>query len=279
MHGGTERSDRPRLPAPQIDRTTRRVDPAGGRGRHRRPRRTPGRPALAVLVTLPLLALGAGALLRPAGLVAADPGPGATAGRAADAAGESSDRRADPESPLRARGTTAPPGPKVTPTRRPTATPARTAVPPSRRAARVAPTATVGSAPPAAATATVEEQVITLVNRERASNGCAAVAAQPQLADAARRHSQDQAAHASMSHTGSDGSSPWDRAERSGYTRAIGENVAAGYRTADAVMTGWMNSDGHRANILNCQAKAIGVGLAAASDGTIYWTQMFGSAI
>ena len=97
------------------------------------------------------------------------------------------------------------------------------------------------------------------------------------LANAARLHSQDQAAHNNMSHTGSDGSSPWQRAERAGYDDAIGENVAMGYRTPEAVMDGWMNSAGHRANILNCKAKAIGIGVAAASNGTLYWTQLFGS--
>jgi uncharacterized protein YkwD len=233
---------------------------------------------LAALVTLPLLALGVGALLRPAGFVAADADPPAASGTVADSAEEPSRARAEPASPQVAARSVAPSTPKSTPTRRPTATPDRTDVPASRRAPRVAPRSASDPAPSAAATASVEEQVITLVNRERAANGCAAVAPQPQLAEAARRHSQDQAAHGSMSHTGSDGSSPWDRAERAGYARAIGENVAAGYRTGDAVMTGWMNSDGHRANILNCQAKAVGIGLDAATDGTIYWTQMFGSA-
>ena len=99
------------------------------------------------------------------------------------------------------------------------------------------------------------------------------------LATAARLHSADQAAHNEMSHTGSDGSSPWARARRAGYQQAIGENVAVGYRTPEAVMTGWMNSPGHRANILNCDARAIGVGVAAARNGTLYWTQMFGSAL
>jgi uncharacterized protein YkwD len=80
-----------------------------------------------------------------------------------------------------------------------------------------------------------------------------------------------------MSHDGSNGSTPWDRSKAAGYDNAIGENVAMGYRDAASVMDGWMNSPGHRANILNCSAKAIGVGLAKASDGSPYWTQLFGS--
>lgn len=122
-------------------------------------------------------------------------------------------------------------------------------------------------------------QVVTLVNEARAAGGCGPVRINSRLTSAAQAHSADQATHDTMSHTGSDGSSPWDRARRAGYTKAIGENVAAGYRTPEAVMDGWMNSPGHRANILNCQARAIGVGVAAAGDGTPYWTQMFGLAL
>jgi uncharacterized protein YkwD len=81
-----------------------------------------------------------------------------------------------------------------------------------------------------------------------------------------------------FSHTGRDGSTFTTRASRAGYNYAIGENIAWGYRTPDAVMTAWMNSSGHKANILNCKAKSIGVGLARKADGTPYWTQEFGSA-
>ncbi len=124
-----------------------------------------------------------------------------------------------------------------------------------------------------------QAQVVTLVNAERKQAGCDPVAVDARLTAAAQAHSQDQADHDSMSHTGSDGSTPWDRARAAGYDQAIGENVAAGYRTPEAVMDGWMNSEGHRANILNCTARAIGVGraAAAAADGTLYWTQLFGA--
>ncbi|MBO3740117.1 CAP domain-containing protein, partial [Actinoplanes flavus] len=54
------------------------------------------------------------------------------------------------------------------------------------------------------------------------------------------------------------------------------ENIAYGYRTATDVVTGWMNSPGHRANILNCKSKTVGVGVAYATDGTPYYTQDFG---
>jgi uncharacterized protein YkwD len=119
--------------------------------------------------------------------------------------------------------------------------------------------------------------VLTIVNRERAANGCGSVVINSDLAEAARLHSQDQGEHTNMSHTGSDGSDFVERARRAGYTNPIGENVAMGYATPTAVMDGWMNSSGHRANILNCNAKAMGVGVATGADGRLYWTQVFGS--
>ena len=97
----------------------------------------------------------------------------------------------------------------------------------------------------------------------------------PVLTWAAQAHSADWAAHGTMSHTGSDGSSPGDRLTRAGYLwSAYGENVAYGYATAEQVMAGWMASPGHRANILTCSFKEIGVGFAQPGS---YWTQDFGT--
>ncbi|MGL4879776.1 MAG: CAP domain-containing protein, partial [Waterburya sp.] len=56
-----------------------------------------------------------------------------------------------------------------------------------------------------------------------------------------------------------------------------GENVAAGYLDAEAVVAGWMGSEGHRANILNASFEELGVGYGTSDDGTSYWTQNFGS--
>jgi uncharacterized protein YkwD len=79
-----------------------------------------------------------------------------------------------------------------------------------------------------------------------------------------------------MSHTGSDGSSPFDRIRRYGYNyRRAAENVAAGYSSAQDVMRGWMNSSGHRANILNPRYRDIGIG--DASGNKRYWTETFGA--
>ena len=95
------------------------------------------------------------------------------------------------------------------------------------------------------------------------------------LNQAAQLHSQDQAARKTMSHVGSDGSRAGDRITRAGYAwRSWGENVAAGYGTAESVMAAWMNSPGHRANILSGNTE-IGLGLAYASNGVPYWTQVF----
>ncbi|MER7591196.1 CAP domain-containing protein [Micromonospora sp. NPDC127501] len=117
-------------------------------------------------------------------------------------------------------------------------------------------------------------EVVDLVNAERAKAGCKALSIDDKLMTAAQRHSQDQADHENMSHTGSDGSNAGTRLDRVGYTwRTYGENVAWNQKTPAAVMDAWMNSSGHRANILNCAFTEIGVGIAN-SNGP-YWTQVF----
>lgn len=120
-------------------------------------------------------------------------------------------------------------------------------------------------------------EVVRLVNVERAKvANCPALRVDARLATAARLHSEDMARQDYFSHTSLDGRSPWDRIAAQGYTGASGENIAAGYRTAAAVMTGWMNSSGHRANILNCTSRAIGVGIGYGGSYGLYWTQTFG---
>ncbi|MET8092858.1 CAP domain-containing protein [Micromonospora sp. NPDC005220] len=117
-------------------------------------------------------------------------------------------------------------------------------------------------------------EVVDLVNAERAKAGCKALSIDDKLMTAAQRHSQDQADHQNMSHTGSDGSNAGVRLDRVGYAwRTYGENVAWNQKTPAAVMDAWMNSSGHRANILNCAFTEIGVGIAS-SNGP-YWTQVF----
>ncbi|MFH8448488.1 CAP domain-containing protein [Streptomyces fungicidicus] len=165
--------------------------------------------------------------------------------------------------------TTAAPGPT-------TATPK-----PSATASKPAPAASSPSASSPAATDGAQAsgavaQVVDLVNAERAKVGCSPVKVNSTLTGAAQDHSEDMAASGSMSHTGSDGSSPGDRITRAGYSwSTYGENVAYGYSTPEQVMAGWMASPGHKENILNCAFEEIGVGLAQPGS---YWTQDFGTA-
>lgn len=144
--------------------------------------------------------------------------------------------------------------------------------PPAEPVEPVAPSAPEGSSAPSGAQA----QVLALVNEERAAVGCPALSVNAELTKAAQNHSADMAAHSNMSHTGSDGSDPGLRITRAGYEwRTYGENVAYGYGTAAKVMEGWMNSPGHKRNILDCSFKEIGLGLAQPGQ---YWTQDFGAA-
>lgn len=134
-----------------------------------------------------------------------------------------------------------------------------------------------------------EEQVLTLVNQRRAEGATCGGTAYPSapalvmnaaLRQAAQLHSQDMADQNYMEHTSKDGRTFAQRIRAAGYAGgSIGENVAAGYSTPQAVMTGWMASTGHCANIMNATYRSIGVGYGynAASNYDHYWTQDFGS--
>ncbi|MEU1189103.1 sigma-70 family RNA polymerase sigma factor [Streptomyces sp. NPDC005859] len=128
-----------------------------------------------------------------------------------------------------------------------------------------------------AASSDRSSQVIALVNEERAKAGCGPLTEDPQLRDAAQGHSDDMAARDFFDHTNPDGADPGRRITAAGYRwSTYGENIAKGQQTASSVMTSWMNSDGHRANILNCSFKNIGVGIHDGSGGP-WWTQNFGA--
>ncbi|WP_426567607.1 CAP domain-containing protein [Streptomyces canus] len=123
-----------------------------------------------------------------------------------------------------------------------------------------------------------EADVVDLTNRERARAGLRPLAVDPLLAAAARAHSEDMVARSFYSHTSPDGSRPWDRAAAAGSTRrTIGENIACGQRSPAEVVEGWMNSPGHRANILKADFTHIGVGFAGGGPAGTYWTQLFGA--
>ena len=83
-----------------------------------------------------------------------------------------------------------------------------------------------------------------------------------------------------FSHTGRDGSTPWDRMQREGYNwQAAGENSAAGYTTTRAVFDGWLQSEGHCKNIMSANFKDVGVGYAYDANSTYqyYWVTDFGT--
>jgi uncharacterized protein YkwD len=119
--------------------------------------------------------------------------------------------------------------------------------------------------------------VTDLTNRERARAGLPPLAADPLLTTAAQAHSADMVARDFYSHTAPGGSRPWDRAAAAGSTRrSIGENIACGQRSPAEVVEGWMNSPGHRANILKPGFTHLGVGFAGGGRAGTYWTQLFG---
>jgi uncharacterized protein YkwD len=161
--------------------------------------------------------------------------------------------------------------PAKTTTKRPTTTrsPRKTTAP--------APTRTT-KAPTSGGDSSTVSEVIRLVNVERKAAGCGSLTGETRLHRAAQKHTDRQAAQDTMSHQ-LDGEAPMgDRVTAEGYRwGGVAENVAAGYRTAADVMDGWMNSPGHKANILNCGYKNIGVGVAKSAKGTLYWTQNFAS--
>ncbi|MFE7903163.1 CAP domain-containing protein [Streptomyces sp. NPDC057424] len=122
-----------------------------------------------------------------------------------------------------------------------------------------------------------EAAVIGLTNRERARAGLPPLSADPLLTTAAQAHSADMVARAFYAHTAPDGSQPWDRAAAAGSTRrSVGENIACGQRSPADVVEGWMNSPGHRANILKPGFTHIGIGFAGGGRAGMYWTQLFG---
>ncbi|HEY0637193.1 MAG TPA: CAP domain-containing protein, partial [Pseudonocardiaceae bacterium] len=117
------------------------------------------------------------------------------------------------------------------------------------------------------------DQVVALVNQARAAAGCRALTVDDRLTAAAQGHSEDMARQDYFSHTSLDGRTFADRIRAAGYPSPAAENIAKGQRSAQQVHDAWMNSAGHRANILNCSYTTIGVGLDP--DGW-YWTQNFG---
>ena len=127
--------------------------------------------------------------------------------------------------------------------------------------------------PPAYADA----QLLGLHNAMRANAGLPPLALDATLTGTARAFAAELARRDVLTHTSSDGSSPWDRIYAAGYPRvAVGENAAQGQDTPAFAVQCWMESSGHRANILGWQYARVGFGYAASAKGTPYWIADFG---
>ena len=135
-------------------------------------------------------------------------------------------------------------------------------------------------AAPAQAAAPTTQQlqtaIVTATNAARAKAGCPQLRVNPALVQAARNHSAWMARTGTFSHVGSANSSFVTRVNAAGYHAPLAENIAWGYRDGAQVVAAWMNSPAHKANIVNCTAKAVGVGAIYAANGTPYYTQEFG---
>lgn len=121
-------------------------------------------------------------------------------------------------------------------------------------------------------------QVVALINQERTSRGLTALVSDPRLTTAAQSHSQDMATAGFFDHIGSDGSTPGDRITRTAYPWTFfAENLACRYSTAEEVVQGWLESPGHRANMLAPPAAHIGVGVVydPQAECEFYWTSLF----
>ncbi|MFV0516898.1 MAG: CAP domain-containing protein [Aminipila sp.] len=121
-----------------------------------------------------------------------------------------------------------------------------------------------------------EKQVVNLVNEERAKAGLAPLKLNTKLAGVAGVKAEDMRDSNYFSHTSPNYGSPFDMMKKFGITySSAGENIAKGQRTPESVMSAWMNSSGHRANILSSNFDEIGVGYTTDSKGNTYWVQMF----
>ena len=121
-----------------------------------------------------------------------------------------------------------------------------------------------------------ESELINLINAERASHGLGPVRMSNVLMQVARAHSQDMIDRDFFDHVNPDGWGPRDRLDNAGYNwMTYGENIGAGYSSAELMSNGWMNSSGHRANMLNTEVTEIGVAYVAGGFYGHYWTALF----
>ncbi|MFI1100362.1 sigma-70 family RNA polymerase sigma factor [Streptomyces melanogenes] len=214
--------------------------------------------------------------------VSSDPSGPPTA--VADAPADAAVTAASPAGTTATGPTRTPTSPSPKPSSSPS--PSRTAASPKPTAPSPAPHTTAARTPSSqspkvpnslAKQGSTAQQVIALVNTERAKNGCGPVSDNSRLATAAQRHSDNMAAQGFFDHTDPSGAGPGERIHAAGYQwSTYGENIARGQQTPADVMNSWMNSPGHRANILNCAFKELGVGIHNGAGGP-WWTQDFGT--
>jgi len=124
-----------------------------------------------------------------------------------------------------------------------------------------------------------ESRIFDLINRQRQRQGLTPVVFNPQLDRMAKIQAENMARFQKMAHTVPDASLPTlkDRARYVGYGYSrLAENVALGYPNAETVVDGWMNSSGHRRNILDGAVVETGIGIARSAAGGIYYCQVFG---
>jgi uncharacterized protein YkwD len=170
---------------------------------------------------------------------------------------------------------TAPSSPSASVSAAPTTVPATPMTPPTSAPPKPPATTAPPAVPPAGTLKT--DQIVVLTNAERAKAGCGPLVVDARLTSAAQAHSTDMAQHSYFDHTSLDGRTFDVRIRATGFPlSAVAENIAAGSAAAADTMTQWMNSPGHRANILNCAYNRIGVGYAEGGSYRYYWTQDFG---
>jgi uncharacterized protein YkwD len=251
---------------------------ANSAGRHRGRRALPVQAALALTVTGLLGAFGLGAAMLPASLTGSGTAADRTGGALAPGVGGGipGAKSASPAP----RAPSAPAAPKASPSPKPSPTKTRTksTAKPKPKATATRKRTTTATTRVSSDQASQENEVIRLVNVERDDAGCGSVKLNTRLRTAMRLHVEELGRHDDLyiSHVSDDGRSFVDRAKAQGYDSPGGENVARGQRNAADVMTGWMNSKGHRDNILNCDFTTIGVGVVKGVDGTLVWGQLFG---
>ncbi|WP_156724961.1 sigma-70 family RNA polymerase sigma factor [Streptomyces apocyni] len=253
--------------------------PPGRRGRRVQERIRRRRRATGIAVGIAVLAGGAAVV----GLKALPSDGEADTVRSASAP-ELSTPSAPPPSTSSKPSTSPSPSPSLSPSSSPKPSPTRTKPKPKPKPTRESalsptptlaptPTKTAKAKPAPARASTPAGQVLAIVNAERAKAGCGALKHDDRLARAAQLHSEDMSANNYFDHTSQDGRSFSDRATAQGYPQPGAENIARGQNSPEAVMSAWMNSPGHRANILNCSLNTMGVGLV---DDDWTWTQVFG---